>query len=97
MKICMHNEGRFGATPIKNKTGEVVDAHNCDYVNAREKLIPHAEAIARREVGRQQVGGPAADMVFSRAFSVAMDRLAVDAGLTKPTPTMLAQQARAAA
>jgi hypothetical protein len=83
MKDCKHREGcdptHSSREPIKNKAAVDVDVHDCDYVNARNRLIARAEL----EVGRQ---GISANMgaAYSRAFMIAMDRLAVEAGLVVP-------------
>jgi hypothetical protein len=80
--------------PIKNKAGEVVDKHDCDYVAARNRLIPRAEAEAEAAVARSTATGPARSMEFARAFMAAMNRLAIEAGLVEP---VLTNYARAAA
>jgi hypothetical protein len=85
MKDCNHREGcdptHAGREPIKDRSGIAVDAHGCDYVNARNMLIPAAE----RAVAAQGIS-PMSGSLYSRAFMTAMDRLAAEDGLVVPRP-----------
>lgn len=55
------------------------DAHDCDYVDALNRLIGRAERYANETVGWRSDG-------WTAAFTREMDRLAEEAGLRKPGP-----------
>ena len=87
---CTHPEGRDqDGLPLKH------DDHDCDYVDARNALIPKAERIASQEAVRLVPEGSVGlelrrDAAWNRAFHAAMDALAAENGLTgrpvKPQP-----------
>src|SRR5262249_40968942 len=69
---CKHEERHTRAD------GAVVDRHDCDYVLARNALIPEAERMASAVT-------PPNDrpMLWAREFMLAMDRLARQRGLVR--------------
>lgn len=81
MKVCRHVEG---CKPFVNRYGNAfpaVDMHDCGYVEARNALIPAADAEARRHPKVLAAEGPAREQEFARQFFAAMERLAARAGL----------------
>lgn len=66
---CGHTEGGT------NRDGLVVDLHDCDYVEARNALIPEAE--------REALAASPLPMVQARVFMQAMSRLAREQGLAR--------------
>jgi len=79
---CNHSEGRDeGGFPLPG------DSHDCDYVDARNRLIPQAEKIAIG-VACQEISLPENrgsnkwDQAWVRAFHAAMTKLARETGLT---------------
>ena len=76
----VHAAFHSGGRPLPPPT----DAHDCGYVNARNNLIPEAERIATAAVLKKglTLAEPAGKAWFSREFLGAMQRLAVQEGLT---------------
>lgn len=73
---CKHSE-RYLVDARGYRTGIEVNAHDCDYVDARNALIPAAERAAT------ETGAARTSHEWSRQFVAAMDRLARECGLVK--------------
>lgn len=75
-KDCNHSE-QYLVDAVGHRSGIEVNAHDCDYVDARNTLISVAERMAT-ETGAARISHE-----WSRQFVAAMDRLARERGMVK--------------
>lgn len=79
--MCACYEGRaLDGGPLRETSGrerpDAAAAHDCEYIRARNRLIPEASRIADREVKSSSEGDPVVrGGIWSRAFAAAMERL----------------------
>ena len=78
---CNHNE-QYLLDAIGRRSGVQVNAHDCDYVDARNALIPVAMRAA------SETGALQNSHEWSRQFVAAMERLVRERGLVK-VPTVI--------
>ena len=75
---CTHSEGHL--FDANGQPATVVNAHDCDYVDARNALIPTAMRMATQAVGVERRSSGE----WSRQFLAAMDELARKCGMVSP-------------
>lgn len=74
---CNHSEQYLLDASGLHRSGIEVNAHDCDYVDARNALIPAAMRMASETSAERK------SHEWSRQFVAAMDRLARERGLVK--------------
>ena len=78
---CNHDE-QYLLNACGNRDGREVNAHDCDYVDARNALIPAAMRAA------SETGALRNSHELSRQFVAAMERLVRECGMVK-VPTVV--------